>query len=69
MDIRQKAFYVNEADAIHRQEMGRIANAVAAGFSDRAGFNQFIAKLELSKSAEENADDTWELIYTLAGNK
>ena len=50
--MRYKAFFVHEAEAVHRQEMARLAQAVAAGFSDKAGFNTFIANLELYESKE-----------------
>jgi len=57
MDMRYKAFLVHEADAIHRQEMARLAQAVAAGFSDKAGFSKFIAGLELYESKAATRGD------------
>lgn len=54
-------FYA-EAEGIHRREMARIARAVAAGFSDRAGFQQFIQELELDSPIQESYDDVWETI-------
>ena len=57
MDMRHKAFFVHEADAIHRQEMARLTQAIAAGFSNKPG--AFIDNLELfeSKAATEG-DET-----------
>ncbi len=59
MDPRYKTFYLYEADAIHRQEMGRLAHAVAAGMSDKSGFRSFIDNLELTESGVTmKADET-----------
>ena len=58
MDIRYKAHLVHEASAIHRQEMARTAQSVAAGMSDSAGLKGFIAHLELYESkAKSEGDD------------
>ena len=50
MDVRYKAHLIAEAGAVHRQEMARVAQSVAAGFSDKAGFTGFITSLELYES-------------------
>lgn len=58
MDIRYKALLLHEAEAIHRKEMARMAQAVQAGMSTRAGLNAFIANLELYESkATTEGDD------------
>ncbi len=57
MDMRHKAFFVHEADAVHRQEMARVAQATAAGMSDTKGFKAFIDSLELSESRADMKKD------------
>jgi len=57
MDIRYKALLFHEACAIHRQEMARTAQSVAAGMSDSKGLNQFITHLELYESKAESEGD------------
>ena len=62
MDPRLIMHFYAEAEGIHRQGMLRTAHATAAGFSDKAGFQQFVRGLELEKSAEANYDDVWETL-------
>lgn len=58
MDVRYKAHLIAEADAVRRQEMARMAQSVAAGFSTKEGYKDFIESLELDRSAtEKKADD------------
>ena len=47
--------------------MARTAQAVAAGFSDKAGYANFIHSLELSKPKQEDYDDTWEILRMAGG--
>ena len=62
MDPRLIAHFYAEAEGIHRQKMARVARSVNAGFSDKAGFQQFIQELEFNESAQSNYDETWELM-------
>lgn len=65
MDPRLIAHFYAEAEGVHRQNSARLARAVAAGFSDRAGFQQFIQELELERSSQVNYDDTWEMLKAI----
>jgi len=69
MDPRLKTHFYAEAEGIHRQEMARIARSVGAGFSDRAGFSQFINSLELEKPIQDSYDDTWKLLKTIDNSR
>ena len=57
MDVRYKAYLMAEADAVHRQEMARMAQSVAAGFSSKEGYKDFIESLELDRSTVEKDTD------------
>jgi len=69
MDPRLIAHFYAEAEGVHRQEMARTAQSVAAGFSDKAGYTSFINSLELSKPSQEDYNETWEMLRMLGGNK
>ena len=51
-----------EAEAVHRQDMARIAQAVAAGMSDKDGYKEFITSLELSQSKADIQAANWEML-------
>ena len=59
MDVRYKAFLLAEIDALHRQEMYRIATATRAGFSDGDGYKGFIKSLELTHGRQQGYEDNW----------
>ena len=54
MDVRVKVHLLAETEAIRRQNMANIAQATAAGMSDKEGFKRFISNLELDHSRVDN---------------
>ncbi|GAG85048.1 unnamed protein product [marine sediment metagenome] len=66
MDIRYKAYILAEAEAVHRQEMARMAQAVAAGMG---GLKEFINNLELDRSRADIIKDNWDAIRRDASKK
>ena len=69
MDPRLIMHFYAEAEGIHRQIMARTAQSVAAGFSDRAGFQQFIQGLEFDHSSQDDIDEGWEILRMMGTRK
>jgi len=69
MDPRLLMHFFAEAEGVHRQNMARMAQSVAAGFSDRSGFQQFIDKLELDTPISKVWEETWKTMYMVGGRK
>ena len=75
MEMRQKGYWLRQADAIRRQNMAAIAFGVGAGIT--AAFSkdgqQALDGLELTQTMEETkkqeAESKWGLIQLLGGGK
>ena len=72
MGVRQRAYWVRQADAIKRQSIALIAHAVSIGMAgDKEELRRAIDNLELTKTAEESRDErsraTWDLMTVFGG--
>ena len=72
MGVRQRAYWVRQADAIRRQNIALIAHAVSIGMaSDKEERQRAIDNLELVKTVRESRDErskaTWDLVTVFGG--
>ncbi len=70
MGVRQKSYWMRQADAIKRQYVASVAYAIGLGLSD--GIDRF-AELELTCTIEESkaarAKAEWDMMFLLRGGK
>jgi len=72
MGIRQRAYWIRQADAIRRQLIAAIAFGVRIGMADSSGYEKGIANLEIggsNKSHESDSKATWDMLFFLGGGK
>lgn len=73
MGIRQRNYWLKQADAIRRQVIADIAHGVGIGMADKNDRQQALDELELTQTAEESkkqlAESAWGLAKTLKGGK
>ena len=73
MGIRQKAYWVRQADAVRRQAIAAMAYAVSIGMSTPEGQKEAIDGLELAetkeKSKERQSKATWDMLFFMKGGK
>jgi len=71
MGLRQKEYWLRQADAIRRQNIAMIAHGVNIGMAEKG--EEAIEKLELTKTAEDSkqqrSEATWNMLYFLGGGK
>ncbi len=69
MGIRQKGYWLRQADAIRRQHIAAIAYGVNIGMAER--FEEAMEELELSKtkgvSKEQSSEATWNMLKFMRG--
>lgn len=73
MGIRQKGYWLGQADAIKRQRIAEIAHGVGIGMADSEDGQRAMDELELTKtsseSREQRSSTTWDMIMALGGGK
>ncbi len=73
MDIRQKAYWLRQADAIERQRTALIAHGVGIGMADVKDGQKALDSLELIEtkedSREKRVDATWDMLMGFGGSK
>ena len=73
MGIRQKSYWLRQADAIRRQMIALIAHGVGIGMADSEDRQKAIDELELSKTSEESmkqrSEATWSMLEFIGGGK
>jgi len=71
MGLRQKEYWLRQADAIRRQNIAMIAHGVNIGMAEKG--EEAIEKLELTKTAEDSkqqrSEATWNMLCFLGGGK
>ncbi len=73
MGVRQRAYWLKQADAIRRQAIGAMAHAVSIGMADGNDRQKAMEELELSETKEESqgkrSEATWNMLKFIGGGK
>jgi len=73
MGVRQRSYWIWQAESIRRQTIAAIAHAVSIGMADSEDRQRAIDDLELSETREESrkkrSQATWNMLYAIGGGK
>ena len=73
MGIRQRAYWLRQAEAVRRQNIANIAHAVSIGMAGGDDRQKAIDELELSETNEESRQKqskaTWDMLFFMKGGK
>ncbi len=62
LDVRYRTYLMHEAEAVQRQQMARMAQAVGAGMSGGTELRSWLAALELDRSRADITRDNREAV-------
>ena len=73
MGVRQRIYWLRQADAVKRQLVADIGYGVRMGMSDPSEYEKAVDELELTRTAEEaraaRVENTWAMLYAIGGGK
>ena len=73
MGIRQRAYWLRQAEAVRRQYVATVAHAISLVFADENSKDRMIDELELSDmkeaSKEKRSKAMWDMLFFMKGGK
>ena len=73
MGLRQRGYWLKQADAIRRQNIATIVHGVGIGMADKDSHQKAVDELELNVTVKEsrkrNSEATWGLMKLFGGGK